>query len=292
MSKFKILLISFLALFLIIGVVSAEDNGTAVKDNHPITTVIGGLSVSDINTASITFKDADGKTVSGQTSVSVNGKVMSASGSLSIGVTLPSGVSSISISQGSVSVGIKKADASTSGSIHADINKVAKSFSVILKDSNGNAVKNKVVTITVNGNSKTVNTDGNGRVIISVTVPGDAKSADISYSGSVKKADETPAPPVKVASKIKVSKQTFKVKTKTKKVPIVLKDKNNKPIKNKKVTLKVKGKTYSAKTNNKGKAVFKITKLNKKGKYTGKIKFAGDSAYKPSNANVKITVKK
>ena len=89
-----------------------------------------------------------------------------------------------------------------------------------------------------------------------------------------------------------MSKQTFKVKTKTKKIPIVLKDKNNEPIKNKKVTLKVKGKTYSAKTNSKGKAVFKVTKLNKKGKFTGKVKFAGDSAYKASSANVKITVRK
>ena len=34
-----------------------------------------------------------------------------------------------------------------------------------------------------------------------------------------------------------------------------------------KVTLKVKGKTYAAKTNSKGKATFKITKLTKKGTY-------------------------
>lgn len=38
-----------------------------------------------------------------------------------------------------------------------------------------------------------------------------------------------------------------------------------------KLTLKIKGKTYKATTNSKGKATFKITKLTKKGKHTGKI---------------------
>ena len=59
-----------------------------------------------------------------------------------------------------------------------------------------------------------------------------------------------------------------------------------------KVTLKVKGKTYKAKTNKKGKAIFKITKLTKKGKYTGTIKFAGNKYFKSATKNVKITVKK
>ena len=60
----------------------------------------------------------------------------------------------------------------------------------------------------------------------------------------------------------------------------------------KKVKLTVKGKTYTAKTNKNGKVTFKITKLNKKGKYTATIKFAGDNTYKGVTKKVKITVKK
>ena len=58
----------------------------------------------------------------------------------------------------------------------------------------------------------------------------------------------------------------------------------------KKLTLKVKGKTYTAKINKKGVATFKI-KITKKGKYTAKIKFAGDKTYKASSKSIKIKIK-
>ena len=47
---------------------------------------------------------------------------------------------------------------------------------------------------------------------------------------------------------------------------VSLKDNKGKVMKGKKVTLKVNGKTFSAKTNAKGVATFKITKLTKVGK--------------------------
>ena len=77
---------------------------------------------------------------------------------------------------------------------------------------------------------------------------------------------------------------------KTKKYAITLKS-GKKPVKNVKVTLKVKGKTYNAKTNAKGKAVFKIKKLSKKGKFKATIKFKGNAYYKAVSKKVKITIK-
>uniref|UniRef100_UPI0038673A24 hypothetical protein n=1 Tax=Methanobrevibacter sp. TaxID=66852 RepID=UPI0038673A24 len=77
---------------------------------------------------------------------------------------------------------------------------------------------------------------------------------------------------------------------KTKKVQVKLTS-GKTVLKNKKVTLKVKGKTYAAKTNKKGIATFKITKLTKKGTFKYAVKFAGDKAYKAVNKNGKITIK-
>lgn len=93
-----------------------------------------------------------------------------------------------------------------------------------------------------------------------------------------------------VATKITAKKATFKAK-KSKKYAIVLKA-GKKAVSKVKVTLKVGKKTYKAKTNAKGKAVFKLKKLNKKGKYTAVIKFAGNANYKASTKKVKIVVKK
>ncbi|WP_165814075.1 PKD domain-containing protein [Methanobrevibacter thaueri] len=129
---------------------------------------------------------------------------------------------------------------------------------------------------TTNNTSNATNTTGNGG----------------STNTNTQTTTTTTAKTVKVASKIVAKKKTFKVKTKTKKYKITLKTKSGKAIKKVKVTLKVKGKTYKAKTNAKGVATFKITKLNKKGKYTAKIKFAGNKSYKATSKKIKLTVKK
>ena len=95
----------------------------------------------------------------------------------------------------------------------------------------------------------------------------------------------------KANAKITAKAKTFKHPQKTKKYAISLKTNKGKAMKGKKVTLKVKGKTYSAKTNAKGVATFKITKLNKVGKYNAAITYAGDKSYKKVSKKAKITVK-
>ena len=81
------------------------------------------------------------------------------------------------------------------------------------------------------------------------------------------------------------------VKTKTKKYNVILKTNKNKAIKNTKVYLKVNGKTYVAKTNSKGKATFKITKLTKKGKFTAVVTYKGSAYYNKTTKKVKITTR-
>ena len=111
-----------------------------------------------------------------------------------------------------------------------------------------------------------------------------------SQKDNTTKTVNTPAKTVKKSSKITAKKATFKKSKKVKKYTITLKSGKN-PIKKVKVFLKVKGKTYKATTNSKGKATFKITKLTKKGTYNAKITFKGNTNYKACGKTIKIKVK-
>ena len=62
-------------------------------------------------------------------------------------------------------------------------------------------------------------------------------------------------------------------------------------MKNTKVTIKVNKKTYTAKTNGKGVATFKITKLTKKGTFKSVITYKGDAYYNKVTKKVNIKCK-
>ena len=95
----------------------------------------------------------------------------------------------------------------------------------------------------------------------------------------------------KATVKLTANAKTFKKSVKIKKYTITLKNNLNKVMKSTKVTLKVNGKTYSAKTNTKGQATFKITKLTKKGKFTAIVKYGGSKFYNSKTVKPKITVR-
>ena len=77
---------------------------------------------------------------------------------------------------------------------------------------------------------------------------------------------------------------------KTKKYTVTLNHKY-KLTKKAKLTLKIGKKKYTATTNAKGKATFKITKLNKKGTYKGKITSKGTDYFKVTSKKVTIKIK-
>ena len=66
---------------------------------------------------------------------------------------------------------------------------------------------------------------------------------------------------------------------------------NGKAMNKAKVTIKVNGKKYKAKTNSKGKATFKITNLSKKAKYKVAINYKGNKYYNKVTKTVIIKVK-
>ena len=172
-----------------------------------------------------------------------------------------------------------------------------KNLVVTLKDSNGNAVANAQVTIVLNGAKKVLNTNANGQATLAIPsnlVP-KTYSASISFDGDANYLKSTASAKVivkKANVKLTAKKATFKAKKKSKKYSVVLKNNKGKAMKKVKLTLKVKGKTYKATTNAKGKATFNLKKLTKKGKYTAKVTYKGDKYFNKSVKKVKITVKK
>ena len=171
--------------------------------------------------------------------------------------------------------------------------KIAKYYTITLKDSTGKALVGESVTFYFNGKTTTVKTDENGKAKLSINVAtkGNYQIA-VSYLGNDKNNAVTTAKNIKVnvqATKATFKKATLKVK-KVKSVKFTLKDSKGKAIKGKKITIKVNGKTFSAKTNAKGVATIKV-KVAKKGKFTAVAKFAGDNTYKAISKKAYFTVK-
>lgn len=182
----------------------------------------------------------------------------------------------------------------TASAVTATYN-VNKDLVISLTDSNGKALGGVDVTVAL-GSAKVYQTDKNGQLKINVAnlLP-KAYTAEISFAGNAYFVAAFKSVKVvvdKASPKMTAKKKTFKLKVKTKKYAITLKNNVKKAIKGAKVTLKVNKKTYKAKTNKKGKAVFKIKNLKKKGTYKAVIKFAGNKYYKKVTKKVKIKVKK
>ena len=167
----------------------------------------------------------------------------------------------------------------------------------VLKDADGKAIANAIISYSIAGDSKkTVTTGNDGSFSIKPTKNGlitfnyagseiyNASSGEVTLTNVV-----PPAPVVKKATKIKAANKKFKAKAKKKIVSVTLLSGKTK-VKSKVITIKIKGKTFKAKTNSKGIAKIKV-KLSKKGKYTATVKFAGDNNYKESSKKIKITIK-
>ncbi len=174
-------------------------------------------------------------------------------------------------------------------------------YGIVLKDAGGKVLSNRKVTFVLAGKSiGSVMTDSKGVATIKLTAKA-LKAAkvgkrnlkvrfagDSNYAGISKTVKITIS---KEKTKVVAASKSFKSAVKAKKLVVYLKNSKNKAMKKKKVALRVNGRTYKAITNSKGKAIFKITHLIKKAKYTALVKYAGNKYYKPISKKVKIAVK-
>ena len=163
-----------------------------------------------------------------------------------------------------------------------------------LKDNSGNIINGGGFYITLK-ETWVVGTDSNGRAKLTTNgLTPKVYTATIIFYGDdyYEYSYITVKVTVKKATpKLTTPKKTFKKSVKTKKYTVTLKDNVGKALKNTKVTIKVNKKTYTAKTNSKGVATFKITKLTKKGKYTATVTYKGSSYYNKLTKKVKIIIK-
>ncbi|MGN1363563.1 MAG: right-handed parallel beta-helix repeat-containing protein [Methanobrevibacter sp.] len=174
-------------------------------------------------------------------------------------------------------------------------------FNVTLKDQNGNVLANKPVSVGFNGVVYNLTTDANGvaRLQINLAFAGDYTFAiaflgDDEYNGFfavnkitiVKKSSylalsgNTPAK-VNVYKTLKVTLTSQTSANPSKKMAVA----------NKKVTVTVNGKTYTATTNSNGVAYVKV-KINRAGTYTITTKFAGNAIYGAKQITSKIVVRR
>ena len=162
------------------------------------------------------------------------------------------------------------------------------------KDANGKLIKNKKIRFIVSGKTYSAYTNAKGvatvkvkltvakTYVVTVNYAGDSVYSPISKSFKVYVK--------KVPTKLIVKNRSYKKSKKIKKMAVTLKTKSGKALAKKKLTFIVNGKKYTAKTNKKGKATFKV-KLTKKGTFKYIAKFAGDTQYKAVKKMGKIKVK-
>ena len=155
-----------------------------------------------------------------------------------------------------------------------------KSYKVKVLDGNARTVASGVsVVFKVNGKSYKVSTDKNGYASLAINLqPG-------TYTISAENNGYKVSNKITVKPTIVTGNAAFK-RYSTIKFTAKLLDSSGKIIKNKKITFKLNGKTYSAKTNSKGIATVYIKNSLKVGKYTI------TSAYGKASVKNTITIKK
>ena len=148
-------------------------------------------------------------------------------------------------------------------------------YKVYILDNDKKPVANQVVTFKINGKTKNVKTNSKGYASYSVKLKTGTYTITATCNG-IKVSKEITFKPTVIAKNLN--------KKKAKKIKYTAKLVNNKGkiLKNKKITFKVKGKKYTAKTNKKGIATITLKNL-KVGKYAITATYGGCTVKKTIN---------
>lgn len=164
--------------------------------------------------------------------------------------------------------------------------KDSKKIAIYLKDSNGKAVIGRYLSLKINGKTYKASTDKNGRINLLLNFAKGSYKISIKFAGDKYYKASSKTVTVKVVVPIIKAKKTA-VK-RNGKLQIVFKNYKGGLIKNQKVFIKLKGKTYTVKTNGKGIASLKIGL--KKGTYTVSTGLKNTKTYGKYTKSFKIKV--
>ena len=173
-------------------------------------------------------------------------------------------------------------------------------FKVKLTDASGKPLANKIVNIGYNGKCLVLESDKDGFVQVQINLLAAntltfavAYLGDDDYDASFEVYKITL---VKKTAKLSAPAKTYKASAKTKSYTVTLStikgsstDGKTYLGANKAITLTVNGKTYTAKTNAKGHATFKLS-ITKKGTYAATVNYAGDNTYNAAKVTAKIKI--
>ena len=163
------------------------------------------------------------------------------------------------------------------------------SLEIYLKNSTGSPINSKLLHIYLNDKEYSLSTDSEGIATLGINLGAGSYTLKISFDGDYDYNSISKSFKISV-SKLKtkfVESANFVVKGKY--LYFYLIDGNGNPVSGKKVTFKFNGKTYTKKTNSRGRVKLKIKSSNKK-YYSVKLKFRGDSQFKSSSKKLKFYV--
>lgn len=172
--------------------------------------------------------------------------------------------------------------------------KTSKTYTVTLKDGNGNGIAKQKVAIKLNGKTYNKKTNSKGKASVKVklsklktykvkvTYKGNKIYQKASAKGKIKVA--------KTATELNAPEESFTPKTASA-YTVTLKTTDGKALSKQKVTIKVNGKSYKKTTNSKGKVTLKI-KFDDEKTYPVTASYRGNTVYKASKAKGSIEVAK
>ena len=277
-----------------------------MNTNITITLIPESIKYDDVVTATFTLTGDDGKPIDGEIEIICNDQIEKLEvidgKATKVFTNLPSGENVIMATyygdrniKGSVAIVNFDVDELDTQIIYQDMKTKAVSpldpktgewFTWKLLDSNGKPMANVPMQIGFNGvvydekNGIVTDENGTAKLQINLGYKGDYTFA-ICYLGDENHRASFVVAKIVVEAQtpaLTVPNKSYKATAKTKTLTATFKTAKGTAIAGKKVSFTVNGKTYSAKTNDKGVASVNVS-LNTKGSYKFTAKYAGDSTY-------------